>query len=107
RANDLRSLLNTDAIGLQTSGIAPDSVTRLLSILQQQGIPISTGQLPSSRLGEQGSLFGSFDFAPPNSSSGQSFSTSYNGSWNQQTPASSLSNELPAHSGDRTNWNAG
>lgn len=107
RANDLRSLLNTDAIGLQTSGIAPDSVTRLLAILQQQGIPISTGRLPGSRLGEQGSVFGSFDFAPPSSSSGQSFNASYNGSWNQQTPASSLTNELPAHSGDRTNWNAG
>jgi hypothetical protein len=107
RSNDLRSLLNTDAIGLQTSGIAPDSVTRLLSILQQLGIPTVTGKLPSSRLGEQGSIFGSFDFAPQSSSSGQAVNLSYNGSWNQQTPASSLTNELPAHSGDRTNWNAG
>jgi len=107
RSNDLRSLLNTDAIGLQTSGIAPDSVTRLLAILQQLGIPTVTGRLPSSRLGEQGSIFGSFDVAPQSSSSGQAFNLSYNGSWNQQTPASSLTNELPAHSGDRTNWNGG
>ncbi|HTD84613.1 MAG TPA: TonB-dependent receptor, partial [Gemmatimonadaceae bacterium] len=107
RSNDLRSLLNTDAIGLQTSGIAPDSVTRLLSILQQLGVPTVTGKLPSSRLGEQGSVYGSFDFAPQSSSSGQAVNLSYNGSWNQQTPASSLTNELPAHSGDRTNWNAG
>ena len=107
RSNDLRSLLNTDAIGLQTSGIAPDSVTRLLAILQQLGIPTVIGRLPSSRLGEQGSIFGSFDVAPQSSSSGQAFNLSYNGSWNQQTPASSLTNELPAHSGDRTNWNGG
>src|SRR3954465_5921855 len=107
RANDLRSLLNTDAIGLQTSGIAPDSVGRLLSILQQLGVPTLTGRLPSSRLGEQGSLFGSFDFAPQSSASGQSLNLSYNGSWNQQTPASSLTSEVPAHSGDRTNWNGG
>jgi hypothetical protein len=107
RSNDLRSLLNTDAIGLQTSGIAPDSVARLLTILQQLGIPTVTGKLPSSRLGEQGSLFGSFDFAPQSSNSGQALNFSYNGSWNQQTPASSLTSELPAHSGDRTNWNAG
>src|SRR5213076_750844 len=66
-----------------------------------------TDRLPSSRLGEQGSLFGSFDFAPQSSANGQSFNLSYNGSWNQQTPASSLTTELPAHSGDRTNWNAG
>jgi hypothetical protein len=107
RANDLRTLLNTDAIGLQTSGVAPDSVLRLLAILRQLGIPLSTSQLPSSRLGEQGSVFGTFDFTPSSSSTGQAFNLSYNGSWNQQTPASSLTNELPAHSGDRTNWNGG
>ena len=107
RTNDLRSLLNTDAIGLQTSGISPDSVNRLLAILQQLGIPLVTGSLPSSKIGEQGSIFGSFDFAPQSSSTGQAFNLSYNGSWNQQTPASSLTNELPAHSGDRTNWNGG
>ncbi|HYS68819.1 MAG TPA: TonB-dependent receptor, partial [Gemmatimonadaceae bacterium] len=107
RANDLRSLLNTDAIGLQTSGIASDSVTRLLAILQQLGVPTVTRRLPSSRIGEQGSIYGSFDFAPQSSSSGQAVNVSYNGSWNQQTPASSLTNETPAHSGDRTNWNGG
>ncbi|HEY6088237.1 MAG TPA: TonB-dependent receptor [Gemmatimonadaceae bacterium] len=105
RSNDLRSLLNTDAIGLQTSGVAPDSVTRLLSILQQLGIPTVTGRIPSSRLGQQGSMFGTLDFAPQ--SGGQSLNFMMNGSWNQQTPASSLTSELPAHSGDRTNWNGG
>ncbi|HUR00200.1 MAG TPA: TonB-dependent receptor [Gemmatimonadaceae bacterium] len=107
RSNDLRTLLNTDPIGLQTSGIAPDSVARLLSILQAQGIPITTSQLPGNRLGEQGALFGTFDFAPPNSSTGQAINLSYNGNWNKQTPVSALSSELPAHSGDRTNWNVG
>src|SRR5437868_12891058 len=107
RANDLRSLLNTDAIGLQTSGVPPDAVTRLLGILQQLGIPTVTGKMPGSRLGQQGSIFGGFDFTPQSSSSGQSVGLSYNGNWNQQTPASSLTNELPAHSGDRTNWNGG
>jgi hypothetical protein len=107
RSNDLRTLLNTDAIGLQTSGIAPDSVARLLAILQQLGVPMVTPQLPGSRLGEQGSLFGTFDFAPPSSTTGQAANLSFNGSWNQQTPASSLTSELPAHSGDRTSWNGG
>lgn len=114
RANDLRSILNTDAVGLQTSGIAPDSVTRLLSILQQLGVPTVTGSLPSNRLGQQGSVYGSFDFAPQSSGGsggggggGQALNISYNGSLNVQTPASSLTSELPAHSGDRTNWNGG
>jgi len=107
RANDLRSPLNTDAVGLQTSGISPDSVARLLGIIQQLGVPAVTASVPSSRLGAQGSVFGSFDFAPQSSAGGQSVTLSYNGSWNQQTPASSLTNELPAHSGERTNWNGG
>ncbi len=107
RANDLRSLLNTNAIGLQTSGVSPDSVARLLTILQGFGIPTQTSALPSSRLGEQGSFFGNVDFAPQSSSTGQAVGLSFNGSWNQQTPVSSLTSEVPAHSGDRTNWNAG
>ena len=107
RANDLRSLVNTSSIGLQTSGVSPDSVARLLSILERLGVPTITGELPSSRLGEQGSFFGNLDFAPQSSSTGQAVGISFNGSWNQQTPASSLTNEVPAHSGDRTNWNAG
>ena len=106
RSNDLRTLLNTNSIGLQTSGIAADSVARLLSILEQLGIPTVTNQLPGSRLGQQGSVFGTFDLAP-SSSSGQSLNFVMNGSWNHQTPASSLITELPAHSGDRTNWNGG
>ena len=107
RSYDLRSLINTNAIGLQTSGVSPDSVARLLSILQGLGVPTVTSALPSSRLGEQGSFFGNIDFAPQSSSTGQAGGISFNGSWNQQTPASQLTNEVPAHSGDRTNWNAG
>ncbi|HET6761908.1 MAG TPA: TonB-dependent receptor, partial [Gemmatimonadaceae bacterium] len=107
RSNDLRTLLNTDPIGLQTSGIARDSVARLLAILQQLGIPTVTGQLPTNRLGQQGSVFGTLDFTPQSSSGGHSFNFVTNANWNRQTPASSLSTELPAHSGDRTNWSGG
>ena len=107
RANDLRTLLNTDAIGLQTSGISPDSVARLLAILQQYQVPSVVGELPDNRLGRRGSVFGTFDIAPQSSSTGQSLNFSVNGGWNKSTPASELTTELPAHSGDRTNWNGG
>ena len=107
RANDLRTLLNTDPIGLQTSGVAADSVARLIAILQQQQVPLVVGELPDSRLGRQGSVFGMFNIAPQSSSTGQSLTLSLNGSWNRTTPASTLTTELPAHSGDRTNWNGG
>lgn len=107
RANDLQTLLNTDPLGLQTSGIAADSVSRLLGAMDALGVPAVVGRLPRDRTTYQGSLLGSFDFAPPTSRSGSAYNVTLNGSWNQTSPVSALTSELPAHSGDRTNWSAG
>jgi hypothetical protein len=107
RANDLRTLLNTDPTGFEATGVSADSVTRLLAIAQAEGIPLATTAAPSSRLRDQGSLFGSVDYTPPNSNSGTTYKLVLNGNWNRQTPASNLSTEVPAHSGDRTSWGAG
>ena len=49
----------------------------------------------------------SLDFIHPTRSTAQTFNVTFNGNWSRQTPASSLTSEFPAHSGDRTNWNAG
>ncbi|MEP6496216.1 MAG: carboxypeptidase-like regulatory domain-containing protein [bacterium] len=107
RSSDLRTLLNTDPLGLEATGIAGDSVRRLLAIAQRSGIPSSVAGLGDRRLSDQGLVFGSLDFAPPSSSSGQALNVTFNGGWNKQTPSSALTNELPAHSGDHTTWNAG
>jgi Carboxypeptidase regulatory-like domain len=107
RSNDLRSVLNTGAAGLITSGIAPDSATRLLGILQQLGVPATTAANPQNRLSDQGSLFGTLNLAPPGSRIGQAFTLSGNGSWNRTSPAGVSVSELPGHSGQRTNWNGG
>lgn len=106
RSNDFQNLLNTSPLGLQTAGIAPDSVARFLSILQQARIPTTIdGRLPHDRLSDQGSLFGSLDFAPPTSSTGQAFNLTGTGGWNRQSPISGIATSLPASSGDRTAWN--
>lgn len=108
RSNDLATLFNTDALGLQTSGIAKDSVARLASILNTLRIPGTVGRLPTNRLSDQGLVFGSFDFAPPSSTSGQALNVTLSGNWNKLTPVSSqLTSETPAHSGDMTNINGG
>ncbi|MEP6732496.1 MAG: carboxypeptidase-like regulatory domain-containing protein [bacterium] len=108
RANDLQTLMNTDPIGLQATGISSDSVARLLTLTQLAHIPTSiNGGIPNDRLQDQGSVFGSLNFTPPGSSSGQTFSLTFNGNWNKQTPVGQLTSELPAHSGDRTNYGAG
>ncbi len=106
RANDLQSALNTDALGLQTAGISADSVSRLQSILAQQTIPATLASIPSNRVTDQGMVLGSFDFNPPFSTTGQTFNVTTNASWNRTNPAGVSTSELPAHSGERTNWNA-
>jgi hypothetical protein len=82
-------------------------VSRLLSILNTARVPLTTGESGDNRIGDQGSLFGNFDFAPPSSASGQALNVSFNGSWNAQNPAFGFATEVPAHSGERTSWRGG
>ena len=108
RANDLHTLINTDPVGLQASGISVDSVAHLLQLLNTAGVPTTIGgRIPTSRFSDNGSVFGSVDFTPPSSSSGQTFNVTFNGFWNRQTPAGALATEMPAHGGDRTSLNGG
>lgn len=104
RGSDLPTLLNTDPLGLQTIGVAPDSVTHLLNILQGFGMPVTTPGFPTSRLSDQGSLLGSLDFMPPSSSSGQALNVTVNGGWNRVAPGSPLTTQLPTTSSRFTNW---
>ena len=46
RANDLQTLLTTDAVGLESAGISGDSATRLLGILNGAGVPVGVGIWP-------------------------------------------------------------
>ena len=107
RANDYQNLLNTDPLGLQTAGVSADSVARFLGILNQAQVPVAPGRIPRDRTNDQGSLFGSIDFAPPTSTTGQAYGLTFNGSWNKQTPVGSSATSLPASTGDRTSWNGG
>ena len=107
RANDLQTLLTTNTLGLQTSGIAKDSVTRLVALLQAAGIPIVIGGIPDSRTNDQLTVFGALDWAPPSSISGQALNLSFNGNVSKQAPVTGLTSEMPAYSGERTNGSGG
>src|SRR5262249_49171042 len=60
--------------------------------------------VPSDRLTDQGLVLGSFDLAPPTSSTGQAFNVTVQGSWNRASPASSLVSSLPASGFNTTAW---
>ena len=107
RSNDLHSLLNTSPDGLITSGINPDSATRLLAILRARGIPLSPRSSVNSRSTDNGSLLASINLAPPGSRIGAAYALTFNGSVNKTAPAGGSITELPGHSGERTNMNGG
>lgn len=102
-----QTLLSVDPLGLRTAGIAVDSVSRFLAILRRQGVPGLGGGGSSSRIGDNGSVFGSIDVSPPTSSSGQSYGLTFNGSWNRQSPISGGVTQLASASGDRDGWRGG
>jgi len=106
-ARDNQTLLGTSALGLQTAGIAVDSVARFVGILDAHGVPVANGAARASRVNDNGSFFATFDVSPPNSSSGHSFNVTVNGGWNRQSPVGGGATQLASASGDRTSWNGG
>jgi len=106
-SRDNQSLLTTNALGLETSGVAADSVARFLGILQQRGVPTATGPIHNTRVSDNGTVFGSFDYNPPSSSQGHAFNVTFNGNWARQSPVGGGATQLSSASGDRLNWGGG
>jgi hypothetical protein len=107
QSRDHRTLGSTSALGLQTAGIAPDSVARLMDILRARQVPLSGGPARDSRLNDNGSLLGSVDFSPPSSASGQSFGLTFNGNWRRQSPVGGGATQFASAGGERMNWGGG
>ena len=107
QSRDNPTLLDSSPLALRTAGIAPDSVARFLEILRLRGIPTTGGPAPTSRLSDNGSVFGSVDLSPPNSSSGQSYHLTFNGNWGRQAPLGGGATQLASASGERTHWGGG
>ena len=107
QSRDNQTLLGTGDLGLTTAGIAPDSVDRFLDILALSGVPAINSRVRSEKLSDNGSVFGSIDVSPPNSSSGTSLGFTFNGNWGRQSPVGGGVMQLPSASGDRTNWGGG
>ncbi|MBI2409038.1 MAG: TonB-dependent receptor [Gemmatimonadetes bacterium] len=107
KANDVQTLLNTSSTGLVTSGISPDSASRLLNILRAKGIPLSPRGTLSNRYTDIGSLLATLNIAPMGSRTGAAYALTFNGSANRSAPVGGSIGELPGHSGERTGYNGG
>ncbi len=87
RLNDLQTLLNTNSLGLNTAGVAVDSVARFLDILGGQGLPANIAGFPGQTIRTSGSMLTSFDFTPLNSARGNTYSLALSGNFNRSVPA--------------------
>lgn len=111
---DLLTLLNSSALGFETSGIAADSVNRFLSILNAQSIPATTGSYPGQYDQQTGSLLTSIDFNQPNSNRGNTYSLVVTGNGNFTKPAAtgfggggSTILSTPSRAGTQDSWSLG
>ncbi len=103
---DVQTLLNTSALGFQTVGVAPDSVTRLLNILNAQGVPYLVNAYTPQRVLDRGSFLGSFDFVPQNSTRGSTMTATLSANLSHTSPVANGQAGLftPSRDGMRENW---
>lgn len=111
RFSDVISLLNADDDLLQRSGVARDSVARLLSTLSALGIPATMGAIPSSRVTDYVSFIGRLDRPLFDYSSFTPLNTTWGvigyANWNRSGALSLTPTVTPAHGGESRQLNAG
>ena len=105
---DLPSLLNTSPLGLSSAGVASDSVTRLLGILQQEGIPASVPGSPSLQATDAASVQANFDLTPGSSGTGNALTLGFLGNYRQSEQVTGFGGSsiltTPAHNGESRQW---
>lgn len=97
--NDLQTLLNTNAVGFASNGVALDSVARLLDILGSQSLPSAISGFPGLRINDQGRLLGSLDFTPLNSARGNTYALSFSGNMSRSIPTGGGGLSTPTRNG--------
>ncbi|MES2522370.1 MAG: TonB-dependent receptor [Gemmatimonadota bacterium] len=105
---DLPSLLNTSPIGLAGAGVARDSVTRLLGILQGASIPASVASLPTQQITDGINVQSNIDITPSTNGTGNGITLGFVGGFNRSQQAIGGGNSLltvPSHNGEAKNFN--
>ena len=103
---DLPSLLNTSTLGLNSAGVARDSVTRLLDILSAKGIPAFVSGAPSQQISDNITVLNNVDIAPSSNGTGNGFTVGMIGNYSksQQVVGGNSILTTPAHNGEAQNW---
>jgi hypothetical protein len=101
RSSNLQDLLNTDPLAFERVGVSADSVSRLLSLLGNTGIPLTTSAIPNTKLNENGSFLTSLDFSP---SGTHNYTITLNGRWSEQDATSLSTTAVPGHGGETRSY---
>jgi hypothetical protein len=81
--NDLHTLLNTSAAGLNAAGVSRDSAQRLLSILSAENVPAAVSRAPRLQATNNYLVQGNFDITPNATGTGHAFNLSLGGNYSQ------------------------
>ncbi|MDQ6611992.1 MAG: carboxypeptidase-like regulatory domain-containing protein, partial [Gemmatimonadota bacterium] len=106
RYQDLPSLLNTSTLGLNSAGVARDSVTRLLDILSAKGIPAFVSGAPSQQIRDNITLLNNIDISPSTNGTGNGITVGIVGNYSksQQVVFGNSILTTPGHNGEAQNW---
>ena len=117
---DVPSLLNTSGLGLTSAGVARDSVTRLLGILQGVNVPATVASAPSQQITDGITVQSNVDISPSSNGTGNGITVGFVGGYNrsQQIGSGNFfgggfgglggSNAIltvPAYNGEAQSWN--
>jgi hypothetical protein len=108
RLADAQSLLTAGPVGLTAAGVAHDSVARLLSFLNQRGIPSRAAAAPGTQTQDSFQGLLNVDVAPSASGTGNSFTFGVAGNYQQSKPVDrgGLLLATPSHGNETTFWGA-
>ncbi len=104
---DMLTLLNTTPLGLQSAGVAADSATRLIGILNNKQVPVSIANGPTLRATDNLNYQANVDFTPSSSGTGNSLTLGLFGGHFHVQPTGggvSLLTRTPAQTGQVDGW---
>ena len=106
RMSDARNILSADAEALRATGVAADSVARLVGIVGTLGIPGAVPGLGASRTTDRALLLADVSLVPP-TSSGHALSLVVHGGVDRSDPIAISTSALPTVGGTERRWSGG
>lgn len=107
RFQDLPSLLSTNDVGLNSAGVARDSVNRLLGVLTNAKIPSTINGIGNQQVSDNITLQSNFDISPSTNGTGNGITLGVVGNYSRSQQVGAGGNSiltLPAHNGTSDRW---